>query len=170
MTGDQTQIEWSSDAEMMRPLENIKQVTTSRPWAGQVRCLGSGLSIHRVRVRYLDLNSILYGLTRDNSLGWDKPALCWRRISASTNASSESPPNHNSSLFSRLHQRTGLVLMVSRHDLETHEACVMQFKGRKLRILERIPGGSSIAIDATPGQGKAEWPSKRNGLHGGKKG
>src|SRR6266403_4550980 len=117
---------------MMRPLDNSKQVTTERPCAGNARCLGSGLLIHRVRVRYLDLKRTLYGLARDKSLGCGKPALRRRRINASANARSESPPNHSFSLFNKSRQRIGSESMKFRHDLETREARAMQSKGRKL--------------------------------------
>ena len=68
-------MEWSSDAEMIRPLDNSRQVTTERPWAGNAKCFGSVLLIHLVRVRYLDLNRTLYESARDNLLGRGKPAL-----------------------------------------------------------------------------------------------
>src|SRR6267142_7235086 len=138
-------MEWSSDAEMIRPLENSRQVATERlPWAGNVKCLGTGLLIHLVRVRYLDLNRTLYGLARDKSLGCGKPALRRRRMSASAKARSESPPNHNFSLFNRSRQRTASESIISRHDLETREARAMQLKGRKLRTWDTSSGGRRV--------------------------
>ena len=129
---------------MIRPLDNSRQVTTERPWAGNVKCLGAALLIHLVRVRYLDLNRTLYGLARDRPLGCGEPALRRWQTSASAKARSEWPPNHNSSLFSRSCQRTGLESMISRHDLETRDARTMQLKGRKLRTWETSPGDRKV--------------------------
>src|SRR6267142_1407925 len=139
-------MEWSSDAEMIRPLENSRQVATERlPWAGNVKCLGTGLLIHLVRVRYLDLNRTLYGLARDRPLGCGEPAPRRWRTSASAKARSEPPPNHNFSLFSRSCQRTGLESIITRHNLETREARTMQLKGRKLRTWEASPGDRRVS-------------------------
>jgi hypothetical protein len=148
---------------MMRPLDNSKQVTTERPCAGNAKCLGSGLLIHLVRVRYLDLNNTLYGLARDKSLGCGKPALRRRRMSASAKARSESPPNHNFSLFSRSRHRTGSESMMSRHDLETREARAMQLKGRKLRTWDTSSGGRRVRKSRARMGVRTEWTVRRTG-------
>jgi hypothetical protein len=130
VVGEYTWMEWSSEAEMMRPCENSRHVTTDVPCAGNVRCRGLAFVIQRERVRCRLLNSALYGCGGGSAPGGSAPACRRRACSARANARSLSPPNQMRVPFSRSRQRTGSESTIARHAVLTRAARASVANGR----------------------------------------